>query len=126
MSHYPQDFPTVEAQRIYGYVSTSTLRDNIPQAAEDGWWLQGYLQKFAIGEADAPGADPTTDAFLNSLASDEMMALTNLSCLAGITAEDLAQPGEEPGRLLDNIDVAKLLTTVQSIVAMLKMLGIIP
>lgn len=122
MSHYPQDFPAIEAKRLYSLASTGQLNENLIQATHDTWWVSGYLAKYAIGE---PGEQPSSVPAIDSLTDAEKTDLVNLSVLAGTTREDLALPGEDPGKLLDNIDINKLLANIQSIIALLKVLGIL-
>jgi len=125
MSKYPAEFPAVEAKRLYSLVSAGQLRDNIIQATHDSWWVAGYLAKYAVGE---PGELPTSADASNTLAmlsEAEKTDLANLSVLAGVTYDDLAQPGENPGKLLDNIDMKKLLANIQQIVSLLIALGIL-
>ncbi len=126
MSKYPQTFPTEEAQHLYGFVSTGTLRDNIPHAAHDLWWVGGFLAKYAIGEPDNHGSmgDPA-EAIKADLSPEELACLQQLSVLENVTASDLAQPGDDPGGILDNIDFANLLAKAQQVVAFLKLLGLI-
>ena len=130
MSHYPQVFPTEEAQHLYEMVSTGTLRDSIPHATHDLWWVGGFLAKYAVGEPDNHGAAPTEVSAQEAIAADctpeQLASLQNLSVLAGITAEDLAQPGEGPEGILDKIDFNNLLGNIQKVVALLKLLGLIP
>ena len=121
MSKYPAEFPAVEAKRLYSLVSAGQLRDNIIQATHDSWWVAGYLAKYAVGE---PGALPSTNP-IETLTESEKTDLANLSVLAGVTYDDLAQPGEDPGRLLENIDMKKLLANIQQIVSLLIALGIL-
>lgn len=121
MSHYPKQFPTEEAQHLYQMASTGTLRDNVAHAVHDSWWVGGFLAKYAVGE---PGALPSTNP-IETLTESEKTDLANLSVLAGVTYDDLAQPGEDPGRLLENIDMKKLLANIQQIVSLLIALGIL-
>lgn len=129
MSHYPQEFPTEETTHLYEMASTGTLRDNIPHATHDAWWVSGFLLKFSVGEPDNHGAVGDVDSNAAIVAAcnlKQLEQLQSLSVLAGITAEDLAQPGADPSGILDNIDIDNLLTKIQKIVALLKMLGLIP
>jgi hypothetical protein len=130
MSHYPVAFPTVEAQHLYQMVSSGTLRDNIPHATHDLWWVGGFLAKYAVGEPDNHGAAPTEESASAAIAADctpaELVDLQNLSVLAGLTIDDLAQPGQDPAGILDKIDLNNLLSNIQKVVALLKLLGLIP
>lgn len=128
MSHYPQDFPTVEAQHLYEMASTGTLRDNIAHATHDAWWVGGFLAKFAVGEPDNHGAagdvDPAEE--IKAACTPEQYAqLQSLTALAGITVEDLLLPGDNPEGILDKIDITKLLEKIQTIIALLQALKII-
>lgn len=130
MSHYPKQFPTEEAQHLYQMASTGTLRDNVAHAVHDSWWVGGFLAKFAIGEPDdhpEPGSenvDPA-EALKAACTPEEYQDLQNLSLLAGITADELAQPGADPQGILDNIDIAKLFTNIQKVIQLLTLLKVI-
>jgi hypothetical protein len=130
MSRYPQTFPTEEAQHLYEMASSLSLRDNIAHAAHDTWWVGGFLLKFAVGEPDNHGAIPNEasaeEAIKAECTPEQYAQLQSLSVLAGITVDDLMQPGEGPEGLLDKIDINQLLANIQKIVALLKMLGLIP
>lgn len=131
MSHYPQEFPTVEASHLYEMASTLSLRDNIAHAVHDTWWVGGFLAKFAIGEPDNHGAALLDEAsaaehLKNSVTPEQYAQLQSLSVLAGITTDDLALPGEGPEGILDKIDVNNLIANIQKVIALLKMLGLIP
>lgn len=125
MSHYPPQFPTEEAQHLYQMASTGSLRDNIAHAFHDAWWVGGFLAKFAVGEPDNHGQFGAEE-FAATVTEEQWNDLAKLSCLAGITVDDLTLPGEAPGALLDNIDIAKLMVAIQTVVTFLKALGIIP
>lgn len=125
MSKYPQEFPAVEAKRLYSLATAGQLRDNIIQATHDSWWVAGYLAKYAVGEPGEMTTQADASNSLSMLSEAEKTDLANLAVLAGTTYDDLAQPGEDPGKLLDNIDMKKLLANIQQIISLLIALGII-
>jgi hypothetical protein len=129
MSKYPQEFPSVEATHLYEMVTNGTLADNLAHASHDAWWISGYLMKFTIGEPDNHGAAPTeasaAEEFNNALVPIQKAQLQNLSCLAGLTPEDLTQPGADPEGILKNIDWKNLMTNIQYIIQALQLLKLI-
>jgi hypothetical protein len=134
MSHYPKEFPAQEAQHLYEMASTGTLRDNIPHALHDTWWLTGYLAKFTVGEPENheqfgsssyANLEVSVDAATNALVPAQKEQLAKLACLQNLDVVDLTPPGADPEGILDNIDINTLFQRIQQIIQMLQLLKLI-